>query len=277
MSFPTHNLGKEYKNVWLETLQREIGPFATIEVDKAACPRDQQVYIAGNCGYFVLHQMSEPDSDMVITLTPFNCSPEEHGQGMVNLEERIHRALDPMSVALRPEEVQRHEKKFFTRFFRLFGWEYLGSTDFAHRPKREIVDGNFDLTVPARKRINPNCTLRGKPEYRTNWFDVFKKRLEGVAEVNYMGEKVVASPNGLFQLDLPAHLHIESEANDVYDVWSVTARNGYRLSWPFPGEPGEGKVGSTPLDHGILRILQELLIDELDVFEKMERDLYHEG
>ena len=62
---------------------------------------------------------------------------------MVNLEERIHRVFDKMSIALMPEAIERYEKSRWTKFFRFFGLEHVGSLDFAHRPKREIID-DFD-------------------------------------------------------------------------------------------------------------------------------------
>lgn len=275
MGLPIHCLEGKYKDAWIDKLRQEIGEHATVEMDDACGSNEQSVYVVGNCGYFTLNQTSEPESDMIILMEPFNCTAEKDGQGMVNLEERIHRTLDPMSVVLQPEEIGRYEKKFSTRLFRLFGWEHVGSLDFAHRPKKEIVEGDFDLKIPTKKRINPDCTLRGKPEYQSDWGNFFKNRLKGVAKITQMEEKTVVSPNGMFQLTLPMHVHIESEANEVYDIWSVTGRNGYRLNWPFPGEPGEGNVGSSPVDHAILRILQELLIDELNVMEKIEHDLDH--
>ena len=142
MRLPVHAIRSEFRETWIDSLRHELSGYATIESNND--PTEEIISVIGNCGNFTLQpQYDFEPSYFLLLMFPFYCNVKTDGRDMVNLEERIHRVFDKMSVALTPEAVEQYEKSRRTKFFRLFGLEHVGSLDFAHRRKTEITD-DFD-------------------------------------------------------------------------------------------------------------------------------------
>ncbi|MDR3196523.1 MAG: hypothetical protein LBU34_01535 [Planctomycetaceae bacterium] len=147
MGFPYHFLKQEYRYTWMEILRKELEGYATVAMSNVSPNNDEShtvsngfedVEVIGNHGEYFMFWFERFDEQfgVMVGMSLFFTSIEKHGQDMVNLEERIHCVFDSMSIAFTPEAIERYEKSYWTKFFRLFGWEHVGSLDFAHRRKR---------------------------------------------------------------------------------------------------------------------------------------------
>jgi hypothetical protein len=197
---------------------------------------------------------------------PFATNAKEDGQGMVNLEERIHRVFDSMSSALTPEAIEQYEKSRWTKFFRLFGWEHVGSLDFAHRRKREIVEGNFDL-IPIRKKFNDRYFAKYakcKSEFKESWADVFLQRLEGMATVQL---QTIASPNGKHNIAILTIIATTHE-NINFQLQCEFENGVYWLERPSVSVES---IRNNPVARTILNTFQEVTEHELPIKNTKEQ------
>ncbi len=184
MGLPVHSIRPKTGESWIETLRYELNGYATVETVGDPTEDSPTVYVIGNHGYFLIRPQGYHEDSCLLLMFPFCCDVRTFGQDMVNLEERIHRIFDSMSIACTPEFIERYEKSRWTKFFRLFGWEHVGSLDFAHRLKTEIVEGDFD-GEPIRSRFTRKTHIRCKPNKKESWLEIFRQRLAGKSPHGY--------------------------------------------------------------------------------------------
>ena len=218
MGLPVHAIAHEFRETWIDILRQELSGYATVEsFDGPTREESPTIYVVGNHGHFVFppgHEGFGKTDPLILWHVPFLCNAKTHGQDMVNLEERINRAFDKMSVALMPEAIERYENNRWTKFFRLFGWKYVGSLDFAHRQKKEIIEDNFD-TEPIQKQSGFNLEnyIRCRPDLKESWTEILRQRLEGIATVQVLSEppRTIVSPNGKYVIETPIALEVKSD------------------------------------------------------------------
>jgi hypothetical protein len=235
MGLPVHYIRAEFRETWIDALRRGLDGYATIEsVDTP--DEGTIVYVVGDHGYFEI----QTNDSLPLLMCPFCCTAKTDGQNMVNLEERIHRVLDGMRVAFTQEYIERYKKSHWTKFFRIFGWEHVGSLDFAHRKRTEIIEGEFDskpISDYHRKHY-----VRCKPDMRESWLAMLRRRLEGKAIIQSESAipQTIVSPNGKFTIETPTMYEIKADKKSYY--LRSEARNGiYLLSL-------SGELSGTPLD-----------------------------
>jgi len=234
MGLPVHYILPEFRDTWIDSLCCGLSGYATVE--SADDPEmGTIVYVVGDYGYFEI-QTYESLPELMY---PFHCTVKKDGQYMVNLEERIHRILDEMRVAFTPEYIERYENSRWTKFFRWFGWEHVGSLDFAHRQKREIVEGEFD-PKPISKYRN-QYGVRCKPSLCELWPEIFRQRLDGKATVQCVSalQQTIISPNGKFTYKTPTMYEIKTGTNS-YFLQGEGGNDSYLLSL-------HGGLSGTPL------------------------------
>ena len=140
MGLPVHCIRSEFRETWIDSLRRELNGYATVKeaIETVGDSPKLEVHVIGNQGEFILFPQRDSDkSSFLLFMFPFHCTVKTDGQDMVDLEERIHCVFDKMSVAFTPEAIERYENSRWTKFFRLFGLEHVGSLDFAHRRRRK--------------------------------------------------------------------------------------------------------------------------------------------
>ncbi len=273
MGFPYHFLKPEYRHSWPEVLRRELDGHATVEVIddlptdvERFAPWDfQDVYVVGNHGYFMLGtEHYDERTGVWVFMYPFSTSVERDGRDMVNLEERIHRVFDSMSLAFTPEAVERYEKSRWTKFYRLFGWEHVGSLDFAHRRKKEIIEGDYD-SEPTRNIFDLSPSVRCKPEYQKTWPEIFRQRLEGLATVQLMTAppRTITSPNGKYSIETPTIVRIDGE-DTRYELYGHSSDGVYRIKrFPLSVE----SIRNHPASRAAFLVFREVTEIELSIFD----------
>jgi len=217
MGLPVHYIRPEFHETWIDSLRNGLSGYATVEsVDDPS--EGTIVYIVGDHGCFTIYTGNSP----FWLMFPFLCTAKREGQNMVNLEERIHRVLDEMRVAFTPEYIERYEKSRWTKFFRLFGWEHVGSLDFAHRPKVEILEGDFSDPEPIsgfRRKYYVRC----KPDVKGSWPEILQRRLGERAVVHLISAppRTIVSPNGKLSMETPTMYEIKAGKKSYFMQFNV--------------------------------------------------------
>jgi hypothetical protein len=277
MGFPYHFLKQEYRYTWADILKKELEGYATVAMFNVLPNNDESstissdfedVYVIGNHGeYFTLSfDRFDERIGVMVGMFPFFSSVQQDGQDMVNLEERIHRVFDSMSIALTPEAIERYEKSYWTKFFRLFGWEHVGSLDFAHRRKRTIVEGNFD-SEPIRQRFFDQSYVQCKPEFVKSWTEIFRQRLQGIAtvQITTASPQSIVSPNGKYRVEAPTSIEIKYE-NINFKLRGESYDNVYWIERPCSNPLiSIESIGNNPICRMVFDTFQEVTENKLPI------------
>lgn len=280
MGIPLHFLDSRFKDTWLESLKSELQDHATIVVVENTPHEnyysDRTIYVVGNNGYSVIYELEHAsDESLRIHIRPFSCTAEGYGQGMVNQEERIHRIMDKMAAPIPQEAIERYEKSFMAKLYRLFGREYVDRQNFANREKVEIIEGTFDpdeVKLPYYLLPSFGSRIRCREEFRSNWPEHIQKCLQGLANAEVVSSPVrrIVSPNGRYALETATVVRIQLPKQCV-----SLQGEGHNFDSPEQGyyiricltKPELKQFRRHPVGQVVLAALQELSVEnELTFF-----------
>ena len=256
MGLPVHYILPEFRETWIDSLRSGLNGYATVEsVDDPEM--GTIVYVVGDYGDFEIQTYDSLPELMY----PFCCTAKKDGQYMVNMEERIHRILDEMRVAYTPEYIEQYENSRWTKFFRWFGWEHVGTLDFAHRQKVEIVEGEFEPKPISESEYVRKHYIQCKPNIRESWLVILRRRLEGKATIQCISAlpRTIVSPNGKLCIETPAMYEIMA-GKESYFLRSEAGNDNYLLSL-------HGELSGTPLNRARIQLRKthvgRIIIDTL--------------
>ncbi|MDR0609539.1 MAG: hypothetical protein LBG58_05470 [Planctomycetaceae bacterium] len=272
MGFPYHFLKQEYRYTWADILKKGLEGYATVAMFNVLPNNGEshtvtndvgEVYVVGNHGHFTLgFDRFDERCGVMVGMFPFFTSVQNYGQDMVNLEERIHRVFDSMSIALTPEAIERYENNYCTKFFRLLNREHCFSLDFAHRSKKQLSEENFD-SEPIRKRFfNPNY-VQCKPELVKSWTEIFRQRLQGIAtvQVTTATPQSIVSPNGQYRVEAPTSIEIKHENINI----KLQGESNDNVYWIERPSISVESIGNNTIARVVFDTFQEVTENKLPI------------
>lgn len=245
MGLPVHFIDQQYAETWPEVLRTALEGHAVVEWVES---REEEVspliegpcristyYIIGKYGYFTLYgygSLQGEDCYAIFAMFPFCCNEERNGNGMVLLEERIHRAFDPIRLPYQGEETILEERlpRQEMELLKQLGWDRGDPRDFRNRKAVELTDAEPapeeepELQLKIRSRLIA-CPFGSecREEYVKTWPQLLQERLEGIASVKVISEEPrrFYSPDRTFYVETPTTVEID----DQQEIIHLTGQN----------------------------------------------------